>query len=102
MLTILNPIYPYPNLLGDAVEVLLNHCLAMVVNWLKVNKLKLNPAKTEAMLVVKAVALKDIVLPFFNGAQLTLSASVKSLRVILEKQVNAFFLGGGRPSSNSA
>lgn len=48
------------------------------------NRLKLNPEKMEVMLVRKVEILKDIVLPTFDGVQLTTADSVKSHRVILD------------------
>lgn len=58
------------------------------MNWLRVNKLKLNSEKTEVMSVGKVKILKVIVLP-------TLADLVESLVIILnpvfllEKQLNA-------------
>lgn len=45
---------------GHAVEVL-NCCLAAMVNWLKVNILKLNPERTKVMQVGKVKVLVDII-----------------------------------------
>lgn len=56
---------------GNAV-VTLNGCLAAVVNWLKVNKLKQNPEKPKVLLVGKAEFLKVIFVLTWNGVQLTL------------------------------
>lgn len=51
---------------------LLNRCLTIVVKWLGVNELKLNPVKAEVMRVGKAEVLRDIAFPTFGGVQLTL------------------------------
>lgn len=65
------------------------------MNWLRVNKLKLNSEKTEVMSVGKVKILKVIVLPTFGGVQVTLADLVESLVIILnpvfllEKQLNA-------------
>lgn len=48
---------------------------------LRANKLKLNPNKTVVMLAEKAEVLRDIVLFTFDGTQLMLADSVKSLEL---------------------
>lgn len=53
------------------------------------NRLILNSGKTEVMLVEKVEVLESILFPTFCRIHLTLAESVKSLRVILEKQPNS-------------
>lgn len=67
-------------------------CLTTVVKWLRVNKQKLNPDKTEVMLVGKAKFLRNIVLPGTDGIQMLFADSFKSLAdnpaLLIEKQVS--------------
>lgn len=68
--------------------------MAAVVKKLKVNKFKLNPDKTEVMLVGKAEVLMGVVIPAFDRGQLTGVGLGNSLGVILDSvllqmQVNA-------------
>lgn len=52
----------------EAVEVL-ELCLEAVGVWMRVNKLKLNPEKTEVLLVIKSLKQVLIHLPVLNGGR---------------------------------
>ncbi|KAF7247602.1 Cytosolic 5'-nucleotidase 3A [Varanus komodoensis] len=72
---------------GEAVAVL-NQCLAEVVEWMRANKLKLNPDKTEVLLVGRSGFGEggfDLVL---NGATLPLRDKVRSLGVLLDPELS--------------
>ncbi|KAF7252318.1 Solute carrier family 22 member 7 [Varanus komodoensis] len=72
---------------GEAVAVL-NWCLAEVMGWMRANKLKLNPDKTEVLLVGgsgSGVGDLDLVL---NGVALPLKDRVRSLGVILNPELS--------------
>lgn len=56
-----------------------------MAKWLGLNKLKLNPDRTEIMLIGRADVLKDFVLPSFDKVQLTLAELVKGLMIILDQ-----------------
>lgn len=71
----------------DAVGVL-GHCLTIVVKWLEVNTLKLNPEKMEEMLGGKAEVSKDNVLLIFDGIQLSYSGLFKNLEFILDTSLS--------------
>ncbi|KAF7245646.1 putative RNA-directed DNA polymerase from transposon BS [Varanus komodoensis] len=71
---------------GEAVAVL-NWCLAKVMGWMRANKLKLNPDKTEVLLMGGSncwVGDLDLVL---NGVALPLKDRVRSLRVLLNPEL---------------
>ncbi|KAF7245399.1 RNA-directed DNA polymerase from mobile element jockey [Varanus komodoensis] len=71
---------------GEAV-VVLNRCLAEVMGWMRANKLKLNPDKTEVLLVGGSnswVGDLDLVL---NGVALPLKDRVCSLGVLLDLEL---------------
>ncbi|KAF7238948.1 N-terminal EF-hand calcium-binding protein 3 [Varanus komodoensis] len=72
---------------GEAVAVL-NRCLAEVMEWMRANKLKLNPDKTEVLLVGGSGFGEggfDLVL---NGATLPLRDKVRSLGVLLDPELS--------------
>ncbi|KAF7235119.1 Extracellular calcium-sensing receptor [Varanus komodoensis] len=72
---------------GEAVAVL-NRCLAEVMEWMRDNKLKLNPGKTEVLLVGGSGFGEggfDLVL---NGATLPLRDTVHSLGVLLDPELS--------------
>ncbi|KAF7254640.1 putative RNA-directed DNA polymerase from transposon BS [Varanus komodoensis] len=72
---------------GEAVAVL-NRCLAEVMGWMRANKLKLNPDKTEVLLVGGSGFGEggfDLVL---NGATLPLRDKVRSLGVLLNPELS--------------
>ncbi|KAF7237117.1 putative RNA-directed DNA polymerase from transposon BS [Varanus komodoensis] len=72
---------------GEAVAVL-NRCLAEVMGWMRANKLKLNPDKTEVLLVGGSGFGEggfDLVL---NGATLPLRDKVRSLGVLLDLELS--------------
>ncbi|KAF7246169.1 THO complex subunit 1, partial [Varanus komodoensis] len=72
---------------GEAVAVL-NRCLAEVREWMRANKLKLNPDKTEVLLVGRSGFGEggfDLVL---NGATLPLRDKVRSLGVLLDPELS--------------
>ncbi|KAF7238972.1 Choline/ethanolaminephosphotransferase 1, partial [Varanus komodoensis] len=72
---------------GEAVAVL-NQCLAEVREWMRANKLKLNPDKTEVLLVGGSGFGEggfDLVL---NGATLPLRDKVRSLGVLLDPELS--------------
>ncbi|KAF7253666.1 hypothetical protein EYD10_00580 [Varanus komodoensis] len=72
---------------GEAVAVL-NRCLAEVREWMRANKLKLNPDKTEVLLVGGSGFGEggfDLVL---NGATLPLRDKVRSLGVLLDPELS--------------
>ncbi|KAF7246446.1 AT-rich interactive domain-containing protein 2 [Varanus komodoensis] len=72
---------------GEAVAVL-NRCLAEVREWMRANKLKLNPDKTEVLLVGGSGFGEggfDLVL---NGATLPLRDKVRNLGVLLDPELS--------------
>ncbi|KAF7252767.1 putative RNA-directed DNA polymerase from transposon BS [Varanus komodoensis] len=72
---------------GEAVAVL-NRCLAEVMGWMRANKLKLNPDKTEVLLVGGlgfGMGDFDLVL---NGVALPLKDRVHSLGVLLNPELS--------------
>ncbi|KAF7251817.1 putative RNA-directed DNA polymerase from transposon BS [Varanus komodoensis] len=71
---------------GEAVAVL-NRCLAEVMEWMRANKLKLNPDKTEVLVGASGFGEGgfDLVL---NGATLPLRDKVRSLGVLLDPELS--------------
>ncbi|XP_053155745.1 uncharacterized protein LOC128346445 [Hemicordylus capensis] len=65
---------------GEAVTVL-NRCFDAVMDWMKVNKLRLNPDKTEVLLVGCSSAWVNDVQPVLDGVALPLKDQVHSLGV---------------------
>ncbi|XP_061474960.1 small ribosomal subunit protein uS7 isoform X1 [Rhineura floridana] len=82
----------------EAVNVL-NRCLTAIMDWMGANRLKLNPDKTETLLVSAFSAQMVDVHPVLDGVTLPLKEQVRSLGVLfdpslsLEAQVarNAFY-----------
>ncbi|KAF7254753.1 Formin-2, partial [Varanus komodoensis] len=71
---------------GEAVAVL-NRCLAEVMGWMRANKLKLNPDKTEVLLVGgSGLRMGDLGL-VLNGVALPLRDRVHSLGVLLDPEL---------------
>ena len=56
---------------GEAVSVL-NSCLHLIMDWMRVNKLKLNPDKTEVLLVGASPDRLEGHFPALNGVTLPL------------------------------
>ncbi|KAF7246017.1 putative RNA-directed DNA polymerase from transposon BS [Varanus komodoensis] len=72
---------------GEAVAVL-NRCLAEVMGWMRANKLKLNPDKTEVLLVGgSGLGMGDLGL-VLNGVALPLRDRVRSLGVLLDPELS--------------
>ncbi|KAF7243518.1 putative RNA-directed DNA polymerase from transposon BS, partial [Varanus komodoensis] len=72
---------------GEAVAVL-NRCLAEVMGWMRANKLKLNPDKTEVLLVGGlGLRMGDLGL-VLNGVALPLRDRVRSLGVLLDPELS--------------
>ncbi|KAF7246221.1 Tyrosine-protein kinase Yes [Varanus komodoensis] len=72
---------------GEAVAVL-NRCLAEVMGWMRANKLKLNPDKTEVLLVGGlGLGMGDLGL-VLNGVALPLRDRVCSLGVLLDPELS--------------
>ncbi|KAF7242353.1 putative RNA-directed DNA polymerase from transposon BS [Varanus komodoensis] len=72
---------------GEAVAVL-NRCLAEVMGWMRANKLKLNPDKTEVLLVGgSGLGMGDLGL-VLNGVALPLRDRVLSLGVLLDPELS--------------
>ncbi|KAF7254272.1 putative RNA-directed DNA polymerase from transposon BS, partial [Varanus komodoensis] len=72
---------------GEAVAVL-NRCLAEVMGWMRANKLKLNPDKTEVLLVGGSGFGEGGVDLVLNGATLPLRDKVRSLGVLLDLELS--------------
>uniref|UniRef100_A0A8D2JHL2 Reverse transcriptase domain-containing protein n=1 Tax=Varanus komodoensis TaxID=61221 RepID=A0A8D2JHL2_VARKO len=83
---------------GEAVAVL-NQCLAKVMGWMRANKLKLSPDKTEVLLVGGSGFREGELNLVLNGVALPLRDKVCSLGVLLDPELslealvarNAFF-----------
>ncbi|KAF7241210.1 putative RNA-directed DNA polymerase from transposon BS [Varanus komodoensis] len=72
---------------GEAVAVL-NRCLAEVMGWMRANKLKLNPDKTEVLLVGGSGFGEGELNLVLNGVALPLRDKVRSLRVFLNPELS--------------
>ena len=68
---------------GGAVDVL-NQCLGVTMDWLRANKLKLNPDKTEMLLVGGSSDQMVGVQPVLDGVAFPLKEQVHSSGVLLE------------------
>uniref|UniRef100_A0A803T782 Reverse transcriptase domain-containing protein n=1 Tax=Anolis carolinensis TaxID=28377 RepID=A0A803T782_ANOCA len=75
--------HSFPPVTKEAVQVL-NRCLAAVSDWMRANKLKLNPDKTEVLLVSRKAKQGIGLQPVLDGVTLPLKAQVRSLGVILD------------------
>ncbi|KAF7251687.1 putative RNA-directed DNA polymerase from transposon BS [Varanus komodoensis] len=72
---------------GEAVAVL-NRCLAEVMGWMRANKLKLNPDKTEVLLVGGSGFGEGELNLVLNGVALPLRDKVHSLGVLLDPELS--------------
>uniref|UniRef100_A0A8D2LDV0 Reverse transcriptase domain-containing protein n=1 Tax=Varanus komodoensis TaxID=61221 RepID=A0A8D2LDV0_VARKO len=72
---------------GEAVAVL-NRCLAEVMGWMRANKLKLNPDKTEVLLVGGSGFGEGELNLVLNGVALPLRDKVRSLGVLLDLELS--------------
>ncbi|KAF7249630.1 putative RNA-directed DNA polymerase from transposon BS [Varanus komodoensis] len=72
---------------GEAVAVL-NWCLAEVMVWMRANKLKLNPDKTEVLLVGGSGFGEGELNLVLNGVALPLRDRVRSLGVLLDPELS--------------
>ncbi|KAF7254400.1 hypothetical protein EYD10_00419 [Varanus komodoensis] len=72
---------------GEAVAVL-NRCLAEVMGWMRANKLKLNPDKTEVLLVGGSGFGEGDLNLVLNGVALPLRDKVRSLGVLLDPELS--------------
>ncbi|KAF7246934.1 Transmembrane protease serine 12 [Varanus komodoensis] len=72
---------------GEAVAVL-NRCLAEVMGWMRANKLKLNPDKTEVLLVGGSGFGEGELNLVLNGVALPLRDKVRSLGVLLVPELS--------------
>ncbi|KAF7246312.1 Methyltransferase-like protein 4 [Varanus komodoensis] len=76
-----------PPLTGEAVAVL-NRCLAEVMGWMRANKLKLNPDKTEVLLVGGSGFGEGELNLVLNGVALPPRDKVRSLGVLLDSELS--------------
>uniref|UniRef100_A0A8D2Q3W3 Reverse transcriptase domain-containing protein n=1 Tax=Varanus komodoensis TaxID=61221 RepID=A0A8D2Q3W3_VARKO len=72
---------------GEAVAVL-NRCLAKVMGWMRANKLKLNPDKTEVLLVGRSGFREGDLNLVMNGVVVRLRDKVRSLGVLLDPELS--------------
>ncbi|KAF7247547.1 Kinesin-like protein KIF20B [Varanus komodoensis] len=72
---------------GEAVAAL-NRCLAEVMGWMRTNKLKLNPDKTEVLLVGGSGFGEGALNLVLNGVALPLRDKVRSLGVLLNPELS--------------
>ncbi|KAF7245513.1 putative RNA-directed DNA polymerase from transposon BS [Varanus komodoensis] len=72
---------------GEAVAVL-NRCLAEVMGWMRANKLKLSPDKTEVLLVGGSGFGEGELNLVLNGVALPLRDRVRSLGVLLDPELS--------------
>uniref|UniRef100_A0A803U1N2 Reverse transcriptase domain-containing protein n=1 Tax=Anolis carolinensis TaxID=28377 RepID=A0A803U1N2_ANOCA len=79
--------HSFPPVTKEAVQVL-NRCLAAVSDWMRANKLKLNPDKTEVLLVSQKAEQGIGLQPVLDGVTLPLKAQVRSLGVILDSSLS--------------
>uniref|UniRef100_A0A803TAT9 Reverse transcriptase domain-containing protein n=1 Tax=Anolis carolinensis TaxID=28377 RepID=A0A803TAT9_ANOCA len=75
--------HSFPPVTKESVQVL-NQCLAAVLDWMRANKFKLNPDKTEVLLVSRKAEQGIGLQPVLDGVTLPLKAQVRSLGVILD------------------
>ena len=66
----------------------LNQCLAVAMDWMRANELKLNPDKTEMLLVRGSSDRMVGVQPVLDGVALPLKEQVHSLGVLLEPSMS--------------
>ncbi|XP_061471923.1 uncharacterized protein LOC133379865 [Rhineura floridana] len=77
----------FPDHKGEGVNVL-NRCLAATMDWMRTNKLRLNPDKTEMLLVGGSSDWMVDVQPVLYGVTLPLKEKVRSLGVLLEPSLS--------------
>uniref|UniRef100_A0A803T733 Reverse transcriptase domain-containing protein n=1 Tax=Anolis carolinensis TaxID=28377 RepID=A0A803T733_ANOCA len=75
--------YSFPSDSKEAPR-MLNQCLAAVADWMRRNKLRINPDKTEALLVSCASDRGIGWQPVLDGVALPLKSQVRSLGVLLD------------------
>uniref|UniRef100_A0A803SUK8 Reverse transcriptase domain-containing protein n=1 Tax=Anolis carolinensis TaxID=28377 RepID=A0A803SUK8_ANOCA len=75
--------YSFPPNSKEAPRIL-DQCLAVVMGWMRANKLKLNPDKTEVLQVSRMSDRGIGWLPVLDGVALSLKAQVCSLGVLLD------------------
>uniref|UniRef100_A0A803SLJ1 Reverse transcriptase domain-containing protein n=1 Tax=Anolis carolinensis TaxID=28377 RepID=A0A803SLJ1_ANOCA len=75
--------YSFPPDSKEAPRVL-NQCLAAVADWMRRNKLRINPDKTEALLVSRSSDRGIGWQPVLDGVALPLKSQVRSLGVLLD------------------
>uniref|UniRef100_A0A803TL80 Reverse transcriptase domain-containing protein n=1 Tax=Anolis carolinensis TaxID=28377 RepID=A0A803TL80_ANOCA len=79
--------HSFPSVTKEAVQVL-NRCLATVSDWMRANKLKLNPDKTEVLLVSRKAEQGIGLQPVLDGVALPLKTQVRSLGVLLDSSLS--------------
>uniref|UniRef100_A0A803TFX4 Reverse transcriptase domain-containing protein n=1 Tax=Anolis carolinensis TaxID=28377 RepID=A0A803TFX4_ANOCA len=79
--------HSFPPVTKEAVQVL-NRCLAAVSDWMRANKLKLNPDKTEVLLVSRKAEQGIGLQPVVDGVALPLKTQVRSLGVLLDSSLS--------------
>uniref|UniRef100_A0A803SN06 Reverse transcriptase domain-containing protein n=1 Tax=Anolis carolinensis TaxID=28377 RepID=A0A803SN06_ANOCA len=79
--------HSFPPVTKEAVQVL-NQCLAAVSDWMRANKLKLNPDKTEVLLVSRKAEQGIGLQPVLDGVALPLKTQVRSLGVLLDSSLS--------------
>uniref|UniRef100_A0A803SSU4 Reverse transcriptase domain-containing protein n=2 Tax=Anolis carolinensis TaxID=28377 RepID=A0A803SSU4_ANOCA len=79
--------HSFPPVTKEAVQVL-NRCLAAVSDWMRANKLKLNPDKTEVLLVSRRAEQGIGLQPVLDGVALPLKTQVRSLGVLLDSSLS--------------
>uniref|UniRef100_R4GDA2 Reverse transcriptase domain-containing protein n=1 Tax=Anolis carolinensis TaxID=28377 RepID=R4GDA2_ANOCA len=78
--------YSFPPNSKEAPQIL-NQCLAAVMGWMRANKLKLNPDKTEVLQVSRMPDRGIGWQPVLDGVALPLKAQVRSLGVLLDSSL---------------
>uniref|UniRef100_A0A803TMK0 Reverse transcriptase domain-containing protein n=1 Tax=Anolis carolinensis TaxID=28377 RepID=A0A803TMK0_ANOCA len=73
----------FPSVTKEAVQVL-NRCLATVSDWMRANKLKLNPDKMEVLLISRRAEQGIGLQPVLDGVALPLKTQVHNLGVLLD------------------
>uniref|UniRef100_A0A803TBL4 Reverse transcriptase domain-containing protein n=1 Tax=Anolis carolinensis TaxID=28377 RepID=A0A803TBL4_ANOCA len=79
--------YSFPPTSKEAPRIL-DQCLAAVMGWMRANKLKLNPDKTEVLQVSRSTDRGIGWLPVLDGVALPLKAQVRSLGVLLDSSLS--------------
>uniref|UniRef100_R4GD80 Reverse transcriptase domain-containing protein n=1 Tax=Anolis carolinensis TaxID=28377 RepID=R4GD80_ANOCA len=79
--------HSFPPATKEAVQVL-NWCLATVSDWMRENRLKLNPEKTEVLLISRRAEQGMGLQPVLDGVALPLKTQVPSLGVLLDSSLS--------------